>query len=794
MQTDLQAMQKLNLYKTSCISIPFTKDIRIEVFADGNDHLYQLDTEFAIEIGESPYQIAEGAFYEYEIIGSEEYGLRTPSTRVVKESKRNATRGRIEPNIFVGKLKVEVYRISDEQRVGSFDLEVLATKFDKELDNSYRSNYRQMLEDIADQSTELLMQIDTPVFQSYGIDYNANAQTVYQRFCFVQSFIGSQDFEEALLQIFNNPSTTWNEMQEFVPIAKVKRIGNREIRQFTASADRMNLKATHSLQKVGLSSLPQKIYSSHKVESYDTPENRFIKFALHSFNMFVEQCQLLFSKHKKEYAEQEARLLKKHLNQLLSHPFFNGIQEPQSLKLNSPTLQKRAGYREVLNRWLQFELASKLSWDGGEDVYDAGKKNIAQLYEYWLYFQLLTLIQKKFGLEDVSKRLLAIEKDGLQLNLKSGRQLVQKGLCDIYSRPLYVKFSYNRSFSGGTDDVSKSGSWTTTLRPDYTLSIWPSAFKSETNAEKEDAIVHIHFDAKYKIQDFRKDVVEVNGGSEESLDKQKEEERKGNYKNADLLKMHAYKDAIRRTGGAYVLYPGKNEKQFEGFHEILPGLGAFSVTPSTTDTGIGKLDSFIDKVILHLLDRTSQRERIVIKKNHVLKEGKVEQAKQLCLPAYFDVNKVDLKDTFVLVGYCKKGQKDNPTSYWDWYSKHKIYNFRINNRKGALPLDMAIKADYLLLRDVDNSIATKFFKINKEESYQFYTSDKMLELDYPNKNAQDYLIVAFEIVDDFKELGFEYQQLKKYDKIMKTDKDEGLPFVVRLFDLLETLQSEQLFS
>lgn len=791
MQTDLQAMQKLNLYKTSCISIPFTKDIRIEVFADGNDHLYQLDTEFAIEIGESPYQIAEGAFYEYEIIGSEEYGLRTSSSRVVKESKRTATRGRIEPNIFVGKLKVEVYKLSDKQSVGFFDLEVLATKFDKELDKSYRSNYRQMLEDIAEQSTELLMQIDTPVFQSYDIDYTANVQTVYQRFCFVQSFVGSQDFEEALLQIYNNPSTMWIEEEELVPIAKVRRIGRKEIRQFTSSADRVHLQTSNPLQRIGLSSLPKKIYSSHKVESYDTPENRFIKFALRSFSIFVEQCQLLFLKYKKEYAEQEARLLSKQLNQLLSHPFFNNIQEPQSLKLNSPTLQKRAGYREVLNRWLQFELASKLSWSGGEDVYDAGKKNIAQLYEYWLYFQLLALVQKKFGFTDIGKDLLTIKEEGLELNLKSGKQLVQKGLCAMYSRPLYVKFSYNLSFSGGTEDVSKAGSWTTTLRPDYTLSIWPAAFKKESKAEEEDAIVHIHFDAKYKIQDFKENVVAIDGCA---LDKQKEEERKGNYKNADLLKMHAYKDAIRRTGGAYVLYPGKNEKQFEGFHEVLPGLGAFSVTPSTIDTGIGKLDSFIDKVISHLLDRTSQRERIVIKRHYVLKEGKVNQAKQLYLPAYFDLNKVDLKDTYVLVGFCKKDKGDNPTAYWDWYSEHKIYNFRINNRKGALPLEKAIKADYLLLRDENNPIASKLLKINKEDSYQFFTSDKMRELDYPNKNAKDYLMVAFKTVDDFKGLGFDYQELEEYEKIMKTDKDEGLPFVVSLYELFETLQSEEQLS
>jgi Cu(I)/Ag(I) efflux system membrane fusion protein len=34
--------------------------------------------------------------------------------------------------------------------------------------------------------------------------------------------------------------------------------------------------------------------------------------------------------------------------------------------------------------------------------------------------------------------------------------------------------------------------------PDYTLSLWPSAF-SQTEAEEQELIVHVHFDAKYKV-------------------------------------------------------------------------------------------------------------------------------------------------------------------------------------------------------------------------------------------------------------------------------------------------------
>jgi len=32
--------------------------------------------------------------------------------------------------------------------------------------------------------------------------------------------------------------------------------------------------------------------------------------------------------------------------------------------------------------------------------------------------------------------------------------------------------------------------------------------------------------------------------------------------------------------GAYVLYPGAQNQNWQGFHEIIPGLGAFAIRPS----------------------------------------------------------------------------------------------------------------------------------------------------------------------------------------------------------------------
>ena len=100
-------------------------------------------------------------------------------------------------------------------------------------------------------------------------------------------------------------------------------------------------------------------------------------------------------------------------------------------------------------------------------------------------------------------------------------------------------------------------------------------------------------------------------GSEEIDDG--DEEDAGNYKRQDLLKMHAYRDAIKRSQGAYILYPGSGNRYFRGFyHEILPGLGAFAIAPDEFGKarGMADLEKFLEDVLKHLANRTTAQERI----------------------------------------------------------------------------------------------------------------------------------------------------------------------------------------
>jgi len=467
-------MQKLKDFLS--ISLDYIEHaLFLEVIPEDNCLIREITDFDAENFNESKYQLFEGHYYEYEFIGtnSNKYRLESHAHNIIIPSKRSCSRGRLSPNFYVGRL--QVFIVNDEtNNKYPISFEVLATKFNKLEDKSYRENYRQMLEDITDKCTDLIMQINTPISQSVSIDYSTDNRTLYQRFCFVKSFLDTSDFEEAVLRIIANPSTTWRKQETPIKVSQVKRIDRLTSKQLIQSSKRIEFSSTNPLKQLGINSIPSHIQSNTRIESLDTHENRFIKHVLQIFLNFIESCQTIFAKIKLlNSAENESKLLFKKITSYLSHPFFNQVSEANILKLNSPLLQKRSGYREVLNRWLQFSLASKLVWAGGEDVYASGKRDIATLYEYWLFFQLYDLIVKKFRLYDDKFRnlshLFELDEYGISLKLKSGKELTIQGKTDFESRNLSVRFSYNRTFKGEnkyTDE--KPGSMSTSLRPDYT--------------------------------------------------------------------------------------------------------------------------------------------------------------------------------------------------------------------------------------------------------------------------------------------------------------------------------------
>ena len=128
------------------------------------------------------------------------------------------------------------------------------------------------------------------------------------------------------------------------------------------------------------------------------------------------------------------------------------------------------------------------------------------------------------------KNLVQTDKDEINLELKQGKMKMVHGVYDAGVRKLNVRFYYNRTFKSA-GSMLEAGSWTRTMRPDYTLSVWPGEI-DEKEAEKEDLIVHIHFDAKYKLNRVLLKN-ENDDDSEECLNEEKEQQELGVYKEVD---------------------------------------------------------------------------------------------------------------------------------------------------------------------------------------------------------------------------------------------------------------------
>ena len=721
--------------------------------------------ETAIENNEARFQLIEGCYYDYEI-SDDKYRLGDIGENIIQQHKRHSNIGGISPNIFVGTLEVPLLKKENLKKCKSIDLEVQSVK------SGYRDDYRDMLELITEKCTDLLLQSNSPVSHHFDIDYSKDNQTLYQKFAFIKSIINSAEFKDAVHRIVTAPVTKWTDTHEEKDIRSVRRFSNNNVKELVKGGKITNLPRGHYLESFGLKTLPERITTVRKTDSVDTPENRFIKHALETFLKFCSDINKASPKDSK--LDSESKILISELESQLHHTVFKNVSRPTTLKLNSPILQRKEGYREVLRTWLMFELAAKLIWQGGEDVYGAGKKDIATLYEYWLFFKLLDLFQELFEVDpkDISE-LIKPTKDGLNLQIKQGKFTALKGIFETDTRKLNIQFNYNRSFSG-KKKYPDSGSWTTTLRPDYTLSFWPFGI-SEKAAEKQELIIHVHFDAKYKIANLT-DFIEQN--TTKDLDEEKTENKKGIYKNADLIKMHAYKDAIRRTGGAYVLYPGDKSLNRKGFHEIIPGLGAFPVRPSKNDSGIGELKAFILEIIEHFVNRASQREKIAFRtydvyKNQPNKENEVNEA----LPEPYGENRNLIPDdTFVLVGFYK-------TENLDWIIKSGLYNARADSKRGSLRLGPGeAGAKYLLLHSNGETKTNLLLKIT-EAGPRVFSKKTLIDKGYPSVPSQEYyLVYKVEEITDF-ELQNQKWDITKLDK-HKQGRGSALPFSVTLTELM----------
>lgn len=624
---------------------------------------------------QEPIQLLEGFeyLYEWEQLPAFAKVVATDPEEVFQPDTTDGLKGRLRPGLSTGTLHVAVR--TNETTLAQLELEVRSRKL------TYLSEYRWMLRDIADELTELVMDRFAPSAMTFTQADTGDAVTLYQRFAFLRALLTSQTFQFALSEIIRRPHVAWEVWHEMVGPGQPIKAGADTVRQLARPGLRLPWPGGP------IQSIPLRLDRKQTEATHDTTPNRFVRFALERWRQVVADIDRGLAAVSGDPAVARGRReIAKTLEQLdviLNHELFKDLGPLVRFPADDQVLQRREGYRDVFRAYLEFELASRLSWRGAESSYAAGQRDVATLYEYWVFLQLAKLVAKLIGQSFDLRPLVEARGDGLNVVLQQGKEIVLSGIAQRAGRRMKVELCFNRTFSRGSGDWR---SWTRPMRPDCSLII--SAPSDEPAAFEP---VLLHFDAKYRVNQ----IVELFGDvdAQEHVDQaaaSAELKRSGALRD-DLLKMHSYRDAIRRSAGAFVLYPGddvpSNRVQYSEYHELLPGLGAFVLRPTQdgNPSGVGSLARFLDEVLDHVAQRLTNHER-----GRYWLEEVYGRRNAKAKPRSTEVIRPG-PDTTVLLGYVKSA------AHWEWIQEYKVYNVRSAGSPGGVAANAALLYSQLLL-------------------------------------------------------------------------------------------------
>lgn len=338
-------------------------------------------------------------------------------------------------------------------------------------------------------------------------------------------------------------------------------------RALNAGGGRIAIPVAHPLS-ARLASLPAEAPPVRKSESFDTPENRFVRFAIEQLHDALSSALASWRPLADTPLRRWAVEAERRFESARRSAFVGQIPRTLHVHTGSPALQKRPGYAGVLRTWLRSRAGVSLRWDELSERVFAETRDVPTLYEFWCLLKMREILSDQLGAEF---GLAPFVVEGRSVRLLRGGSALSASPIIANGQSWMVRLSYNRTFSptghqriDGVDLHSPGvGTWSKIMKPDLTLGMWPSGTDEET-ATKDGKLRLIHFDAKYRLRRLTGEVDKVRG-----------------FQPDDLDKMHAYAAGIQYGGSAYVLYPGDEDRRFALSEKPNVGVGALSLVPGS---------------------------------------------------------------------------------------------------------------------------------------------------------------------------------------------------------------------
>lgn len=449
------------------------------------------------------------------------------------------------------------FEIKDDQdTLLTVTFEVFPAKLD------YKNDYRALLDEVNDEIYNLAFHLLKRTYLGASAIYATNPSKSEFYRILNDSF---ERFMKSISHIKRQPHHTLMTRHQLVRGEKIRKLDSVGMNYLR--------KRPHLLQ--GENSIPTKGITAYKEVSYDTLENRFVKWMIQRVVHKIDDLiKALEKKSRYTRGETDEDLLqcvknmKCRMKSELNDPFWRGIGKLDR-SVFSLVIQMAAGYRDAYQIFLM--LSRGLTLRG--QIFKMSVKDVARLYEYWTYLKLGQILSKKYI--PLHQDVIQVKQDGLYVTLDESK-------------------TAKRTFKHPeTDEVielyfqKRNGRLpTVTQKPDTMLAI-----------EKKGKSYQYQyiFDAKYRIDFAERSHYKRKYGTPGPMEE-------------DINTMHRYRDALvveqegpfeRTAYGAYVLFPWNQEEEYENhpFYKSIEkvNIGGFPFLPNATRLVEQFLDHLIEK-------------------------------------------------------------------------------------------------------------------------------------------------------------------------------------------------------
>jgi hypothetical protein len=461
----------------------------------------------------------------------------------------------------IGKSELNlIYKIGKDTKRFTLGFEVLSTKL------NYHEHWRKIIEDIEQEYRMLSLDYMKRTFHCFTPDTTGETPELI----WWSVFAGEQQkFIKACKNIIERPRHRLHGYEVYLRADKLKRV----------PANIENELAEHRRE-------PAHLYRvEEQIQSNDTQENRFLKYAL---GQITEKYESL--KKRIEAIKNVSPVMKKDMDEMVDtlkhlrrNPFFRTVGRFKGLNQESLVLQRATSYSQVYMTWNLLRRAYSLN-DG---IYRLQSKDIATLYEIWCFIEVSHIVRDQLGIsmEDMEHR-NRMEMNGVfTWELGKGehsRILFRKDGVEL------AELVYNPKHTDkDNENISMENLVVPTVpqKSDIVLQL------RKDDVQKGMKMTYL-FDAKYRIDG------NVNGVDTPPNDA--------------INQMHRYRDAIyykdydgsqlkKEVIGGYILFPGDGapldvaKARFQrSIDEV--NIGAFPLRPKDVDNR-KLLESFIAELI-----------------------------------------------------------------------------------------------------------------------------------------------------------------------------------------------------